>query len=258
MPKTVFITGASSGFGEACAHLFAEHGYHLVLIARREERLQSLAKSLSDTQTYIAKVDLTKAEDIAAFFKALPEPFQQPDILINNAGLALGLEPAQAANLNDWETMVNTNITGLLRMTHRVLPGMVQRNKGHIINIASTAGHWPYPGGNTYCASKAFVQQFTRGLKADLLGTAVRVTEISPGMAETEFSTIRFKNDSNKADKVYKDTQPLTAKDIADIIYWVTSVPAHVNINSMEVMPVNQAYGSLSVYRTNPPDSSLT
>lgn len=250
MTNTVLITGASSGFGEACARKFAENGDRLVLIARREERLITLANSLGSAPIYTAKVDVTNQEEITRFFDDLPEEFSKPDVLINNAGLALGVEPAQSTDLADWETMVDTNITGLLRITHHILPSMVERNFGHIINIASTAGAWPYPGGNTYCASKAFVKQFTRGLKADLLGTAVRVTDISPGMAETEFSNVRFKHDDDKADAVYKGAKPLSAEDIANIIFWVTSVPAHVNINSLEVMPVCQAWGPLVVHRS--------
>lgn len=249
MTKTVIITGASSGIGAACAKCFADNGYQLALLARRLERLQQLAATLPDVHTHIAKLDVTRAEDVERVLTELPTDFQAPDILINNAGLALGLEPAYTADVNDWQTMVDTNITGLLRVTRQLLPGMVERNRGHIINIASTAGSWPYAGGNTYCASKAFVQQFTRGLKADLLGTNLRVTEISPGMTETEFSEVRFKRDTEKAKNVYKNTQPLTANDIAEIIFWVTSVPAHVNINSLEVMPVSQAWGPLAINR---------
>lgn len=249
MTKTVIITGASSGIGAACAKCFADNGYQLILLARRLERLQELAATLPEVNTHIARFDITRAADVERVLTELPVAFQAPDVLINNAGLALGLEPAHAVDINDWQTMVDTNITGLLRVTRQLLPGMVERNRGHIINIASTAGSWPYPGGNTYCASKAFVQQFTRGLKADLLGTNLRVTEISPGMTETEFSEVRFKQDAEKAKNVYKNTQPLTAKDIAEIIFWVTSVPAHVNINSLEVMPVNQAWGPLVINR---------
>ncbi len=167
--------------------------------------------------------------------------------MINNAGLALGLEPAHEANLRDWETMVETNILGLLRVTRQLLPGMVTRNAGHIINIGSTAGSWPYPGGNVYGATKSFVQMFSRQLLADLLGKRIRVTNIDPGLAETEFSEVRFKNNKEKAKKLYENTQPLTAGDIANIVHWVTSVPAHVNINTLEVMPVCQAWGPLQI-----------
>ncbi|WP_075184564.1 SDR family oxidoreductase [Teredinibacter haidensis] len=252
MPQTVLITGASSGFGEACARKFAQHGYSLVLFARRLERLETLKNELQSlTSIYIAQLDITDGLAVDEALRGLPEQFKNIDILVNNAGLALGLEPANKSDLDDWQTMVDTNISGLLRITHRILPTMVERNTGHIINIASTAGSWPYPGGNTYGATKAFVKQFTRGLKADLLGTPIRVTDISPGMAETEFSDVRFKHNTQKANAVYKSTEPLMAKDIADIIYWVTSVPAHVNINSLEVMPVSQAWGSLAVSRTD-------
>ncbi|MEE9343336.1 MAG: SDR family oxidoreductase [Gammaproteobacteria bacterium] len=250
MTETVLITGASSGFGEACAKKFAQPGYQLLLTARRLDRLENLAAELrGKCPVQVAKLDVTEAGSIASFSNTLPADFKAVDILINNAGLALGLEPAQEAFLDDWETMIDTNIKGLIRMTRSVLPGMVERNHGHIINIASVAGSWPYPGGNAYGASKAFVQQFSRNLRCDLLGKHIRVTNIDPGMAETEFSNVRMKGDTEKADKVYENTQPLSATDIADIIYWVTTVPAHVNINTLEVMPVCQAWSAFAIDR---------
>jgi len=249
MPQIILITGASSGFGAACAREFARKGCVLVLVARRLERLQALQQELAPAETYIAQLDVTAPKALEAVFDSLPEKCREIDVLINNAGLALGIEPAQEANFDDWQTMVDTNITGLLRVTRFFLPGMVKRNCGHIINIASTAASWPYPGGNTYGATKAFVQQFSRGLRADLLGTKLRVTTLSPGMAETEFSDVRFKQDKAKADAVYNNVQPLSAKDIADIIVWICSVPAHVNINSLEVMPVCQSWGPLAIHR---------
>ncbi len=252
MKKTALITGASSGFGEACAKVFAQNGYQLILLARRENRLQALAQELNAvTQVHTISLDLRDSNAALKAFEAIPEAFNDIDVLINNAGLALGQEPANRAIMEDWETMVDTNITALLRITHFFLPGMVERNCGHIINIASIAGSWPYPGGNTYGATKAFVQQFTRGLKADLLGTNIRVSEVSPGMAETEFSQVRFKQDKTKAAKVYQNTEPLSAKDIADIVYWTSSVPKHVNINSVEVMPVCQSWGPFAVHRAD-------
>jgi 3-hydroxy acid dehydrogenase/malonic semialdehyde reductase len=170
-------------------------------------------------------------------------------LLVNNAGLALGLEPAHKASLDDWDTMVDTNIKGVMYCTRAILPGMVARSRGHVVNIGSIAGSWPYPGGNVYGASKAFVQQFSRNLRADLLGTQVRVTNIEPGMAETEFSKVRFKGDDEKAHKVYLGAEPLLPEDIADIVVWVSSVPARVNINSVEVMSVCQSWGPLAVHR---------
>ncbi|WP_045858921.1 SDR family oxidoreductase [Teredinibacter purpureus] len=250
MPTTVLITGASSGFGAACARLYAQKGYALVLLARRLDRLEALKSELSQQcNVFIQALDVTDRNAVSHVLETLPASHQSIDILINNAGLALGIAPAHETDLNDWDTMVNTNITGLMHMTRAILPGMVARNRGHIVNIASIAGSWPYPGGNTYGATKAFVQQFTKGLKADLLGTNIRVTELSPGMAETEFSLVRFNQDQQKADSVYDNATPLSAADIADIIVWVTSVPAHVNINSLEVMPVCQAWGPLAVSR---------
>lgn len=250
MPRTVFITGASSGFGEATARRFAATGDHLVLLARRAERLQSLADELGNvTRVHTVCIDITNAAALEQTLLALPDWCQAPDILINNAGLALGLATAQEADMQDWTTMINTNITALVHMTRLLLPGMVARNRGHIINIGSTAGNWPYPGGNVYGATKAFVQHFSRELRADLLGKNIKVSNIEPGLAETEFSLVRFKHDQSRADNVYDGTQPLTATDIADIIHWVCSVPPHVNINALEVMPLCQAWGPLKIDR---------
>jgi NADP-dependent 3-hydroxy acid dehydrogenase YdfG len=251
MNKCVLITGASSGFGEACAHRFSAAGDDLLLCARRLDRLQALSDSLSgEGRVYVQALDVTDRQAVEGFLDDLPESWRTIDVLINNAGLALGLEPAHQANLEDWETMVDTNIKGLMRMTRLILPGMVQRRRGHIVNIGSVAGNWPYPGGNAYAATKAFVQQFSRGLKADLIGTPLRVSNIEPGLAETEFSLVRMKGDSEKAAEVYKDTQPLTAEDIAEMVFWVTSLPSHVNINTLEVMPVCQAWSPFAVDRT--------
>ncbi len=251
MQKTILITGASSGFGEAFAKKFAASGCALILAARSIDKLEQLKQELSaSTRVYAARLDVTDEASIAAFFKDLPMAFQSIDLLVNNAGLALGMEPANKANLADWETMINTNITGLVRITHAVLPAMVARNSGHIINIGSIAGSWPYPGGNVYGASKAFVQSFSRGLRADLLGKNIRVSHIDPGMADTNFSTVRFKGNAEKADKTYENLEPLSAEDIADTVFWLFSAPAHVNVNTVEVMPVCQAWGPLAVDRT--------
>lgn len=224
--KTVLITGASSGFGEACAKLYAQHGHRIIITARREDKLKALAQQLitdykaTGFEVHSAVLDVADAKAAGEFLSNLPLPFAEIDILINNAGLALGVLPAHQASLDDWETMVDTNIKGLIRMTRHILPGMVERNRGHIVNIGSVAASWPYPGGNTYCASKAFVQQFSRTLLADLLGTALRVTHIDPGLAETNFSRIRMHGDNEKADALYQGTQPLVAKDLAEIIVW--------------------------------------
>jgi len=182
--------------------------------------------------------------------EGLPEGFREVDILVNNAGLALGLEPAHETSLDDWDAMIDTNIKGLAYCTRFILPGMVARNRGHIVNIGSTAGAWPYPGGNVYGGTKAFVEQFSRNLRADLLGTRVRVTCLAPGMAETDFSLVRFKGDAEKAAKVYAGTDPLTADDVAGIVGWVAGLPSHVNVNTLEVMSIDQTWGPFAVNRT--------
>lgn len=251
MSQTVLITGASSGFGQACARKFAASGSSLILMARRGERLRQLQEELStQCRVHTVAVDVRDAAAVEDALAALPPDFQDIDILVNNAGLALGLGPVHEASLEDWETMIDTNIKALVCITRLILPGMVSRNRGHIVNIGSTAGNWPYPGGNVYGASKSFVKQFSRGLRADLLGRQIRVTNIEPGMAQTEFSDVRFGQDAARAARVYEGTQPLSAEDIADIIHWVCSVPSHVNINSLEVMPVCQAWGPFAVNRT--------
>ncbi|MCU7864936.1 MAG: SDR family oxidoreductase [Candidatus Thiodiazotropha sp. (ex Lucinoma borealis)] len=251
MKKCILITGASSGFGEACARRFAAAGDDLVLCARRLHRLKELQASLSShCRVHIQPLDVTDRQAVEDFLPALPDTFQGIDVLVNNAGLALGMEPAYEVDINDWEMMVDTNIKGLMRITRQILPGMVERRRGHIVNIGSVAGNWPYPGGNAYGASKAFVKQFSRGLRADLLGTPLRVTNIEPGLAETEFSLVRMKGDASKAGDVYTGTHPLSAEDIAEMVFWVTSLPAHVNINALEVMPVCQAWNPLAIDRT--------
>ena len=250
MQKTAFITGASAGFGEGCARRFAREGWRLVLVARRSERLRDLQTELGGNEKiHVIPLDIQQKTAVKKAIDKLPEKFRNIDVLVNNAGLALGLDPSHTASLEDWETMVDTNIKGLLYCTRLILPGMVKRNKGHIINIGSTAGNWPYPGGNVYGATKAFVKQFSRNLRADLFGTKVRVSNIEPGLAETEFSMVRFKGDSHRANQVYKGTQPLTAEDIAEVVFWVTSLPEHVNINRIEVMPTDQTWGPLALDR---------
>lgn len=249
MAKTILITGATSGFGKASAELFSSNGWKLILTGRRRDRLQELQEKYGKANVHIAVFDVRDRQQVEAAIQQIPQEFQNIDILLNNAGLALGLGPAQEADLDEWETMVDTNIKGLLFMTRRILPMMVARGTGHVINVGSIAGSWPYPGGNTYGATKAFVQQFSRNLRTDLQGTGVRVTNIEPGLAESEFSLVRFSGDADKAAKVYEGTQPLTPLDIAEIIYWTASRPAHVNINAVEVMPVCQSWGNFSISR---------
>ncbi len=249
MAKTILITGATSGFGKAAAELFRSNGWKLILTGRRRDRLQELQEKFGAANVHIAVFDVRDRQQVEAAIQEIPREFHDIDILLNNAGLALGLGPAQEADLDEWETMVDTNIKGLLYMTRRILPMMVARGTGHVINLGSVAGSWPYPGGNTYGATKAFVQQFSRNLRTDLQGTGIRVTNIEPGLAESEFSIVRFGGDAEKAAKVYEGTKPLTPVDIAEIIYWTASRPAHVNINCVEVMPVCQSWGNFSISR---------
>lgn len=248
--KTIFITGASAGFGEACARAFAKQGHRLILTARRFDRLQKLREELTSAAgVHLLQLDVRQRAAVEMAVASLPEEFRHVDVLVNNAGLALGIEPAHKSDLDDWEVMIDTNIKGLMYCTHAILPGMVERNSGHVVNISSVAGSWPYPGGNVYGGSKAFVTHFSRNLRTDLHGTRVRVTCIQPGMAETEFSNVRYKGDDERADKVYAGAEPLTAFDIAETVSWVVDRPAHVNINSLEVMPVVQAWGPISIHR---------
>jgi 3-hydroxy acid dehydrogenase/malonic semialdehyde reductase len=249
MKKTVLITGASAGFGAACARKYRGPQYRLILAARRYHLLEKLQQELADTETFLLELDVRDRKAVAEGLAGLPESFQDVDILINNAGLALGLEPAYKANLDQWETMIDTNIKGLIYCTRQILPGMVERGRGHIVNIGSVAGSTPYPGGNVYGATKAFVKQFSSNLRSDLVGTPIRVTNIEPGLAETEFSLVRFSGDSERAAEVYRGTKPLSGDDIAEIIYWVTGMPSHVNINRVEVMPVCQAWGPFTISR---------
>lgn len=248
--QTILITGASSGFGEACARIFASPGNRLVLTARRLEKLEQLKKELVEKcPVHTVKLDVRDRAAVENVVAALPAEFRAIDVLVNNAGLALGLEPSHKVDIEDWEVMVDTNVKGLMYCTRAILPGMVERNRGHVVNISSTAGSWPYPGGNVYGGTKAFVTQFSRNLRADLIGTRVRVTCIQPGMAETEFSNVRFKGNDEAADKVYDGTEPMSAQDIAEAVAWVVNRPTHLNINSIEMMPVCQAWGPLAVYR---------
>lgn len=249
MTGTVFITGASSGFGRACARRFGREGWRLILAARRTGHLEELKSEFGADAVLTLPLDVRDRVAVTAAVAALPEPFREVDLLVASAGLALGLEPAHRADLDDWETMVDTNIKGLMYTVRAILPGMVARNRGHIVTIGSTAGSWPYPGGNCYGGTKAFVRKFAENLRADLLGTKVRVTNLEPGMAETEFSLVRFKGDGERSAGVYTGTEPLTGPDVAEVIWLVTSLPGHVNVNSLEVMSIDQAWGPYAINR---------
>jgi 3-hydroxy acid dehydrogenase/malonic semialdehyde reductase len=245
----VFVTGASAGFGAAIARTFVKGGHRVIATARRKDRLQALSNELGDALLPL-ELDVRDERAIASAIASLPEAFSQIDVLVNNAGLALGLEPAQRANLDDWKDMIDTNCTGLVAVTHALLPGMVERNRGHVFNLGSVAGTYPYAGGNVYGATKAFVRQFSLNLRSDLAGTALRVTDIEPGLCGgTEFSSVRFKGDDQKAANVYKDMQPLMPQDIADAIYWIATRPAHVNVNAIEIMPIAQTFAPLQIHR---------
>ncbi len=249
MQKIICITGATAGFGKAMAEKFAGEGWKLIVTGRRKERLDELAEKLAPAPIAPLCFDVRDKEAVNTALKGLPEEFRDIDVLVNNAGLALGLEPAQNCDINDWECMVDTNIKGLLHMTGALLPGMTARDRGHIVNLGSVAGTYPYPGGNVYGGTKAFVKQFSMNLLADLLGSRIRVTNIEPGLCESEFSVVRFKGDKDMADKVYEGTHPISPEDIADIVHWTVTLPAHVNINALEVMPVDQAFGAFAVNR---------
>ena len=243
----ILVTGATAGFGETITARFIDAGHEVIATGRRTERLEKLKEKYGD-KVLPLQLDVRDSKAIEQAISQLPAEWQAIDILVNNAGLALGMEPAQKANPDDWETMIDTNAKGVVLVTHAVLPGMVSRNKGHVINIGSTAGSWPYQGGNVYGATKAFVRQFSLNLRTDLHGTAVRVTNIEPGLVGgTEFSNVRFKGDDSKASSVYDGTKALTPEDVTEAVYWVSSLPDHVNINTLEMMPVCQTYGGLKV-----------
>jgi 3-hydroxy acid dehydrogenase/malonic semialdehyde reductase len=247
--RTALVTGATAGFGEATARRLVGDGWRVVATGRRQDRLEKLAAELGSAVLPF-RLDVTDAAAVAALPGSLPAGWQAVDALINNAGLALGLDPAQSADVADWDRMVATNVTGVIHVTRALLPGMVARNHGHVVNLGSIAATYPYPGGHVYGASKAFVKQFTLNLKADLVGTQVRVTDIEPGLCGgTEFSAVRFGGDTDRAAAVYQGTTPLTAEDIAEAIAWVLHLPAHVNINRIEMMPTCQASGPLTVKR---------
>ncbi|HEX9050327.1 MAG TPA: SDR family oxidoreductase [Anaeromyxobacter sp.] len=246
--RIALVTGATSGFGRATAEALVRAGARVIGTGRREDRLRALA-ALHPGRVHPVVLDVRDRAAVEAAIPALPPEWRAIDVLVNNAGLALGLEPAQRASVDDWETMIETNCAGLVTMTRAVLPGMVERNRGHVVNVGSVAGTYPYPGGNVYGATKAFVRQFTLNLRADLLGTAIRATSIEPGMAETEFSLVRFEGDAARAAKVYEGVTPLGGEDIAEAILWAVALPAHVNVNAIELMPVQQAFSPFAVSR---------
>lgn len=246
--KIIFITGASSGIGRACAHIFARSGAKLILSARRFQRIQELGNQLTQmwgSESHLIELDVRDRNQVEFTLNHLPESWKNIDILINNAGLSRGLDKLHEGDFQDWEEMIDTNVKGLLYMTRYIVPGMVHRGEGHIVNIGSIAGRNAYPGGNVYCASKAAVRAISEGLKQDLLGTPVRVTEIEPGLVETEFSQVRFHGDQQRAEKVYQGLTPLTADDIADVIYFCVTRPAHVNISEILLVPTDQANATL-------------
>ncbi|HWA12370.1 MAG TPA: SDR family NAD(P)-dependent oxidoreductase [Burkholderiales bacterium] len=246
--KTAFITGATSGFGAASVRRFVKAGWRVVATGRRADRLAKLVDELGRDKVHPAAFDMRKAADIEAAVQALPGAFAGVDLLINNAGLALGTAPAQNASLEQWNQMIETNVTGLATMTRALLPKLIER-KGAIINISSVAALYPYPGGNVYGGTKAFVSQFSLGLRSDLHGTGVRVTCVEPGMAETEFTLVRTSGNQEASDKLYKGANPMTGEDIAETLYWIATLPPHLNVNRIELMPVNQSFSPFQVHR---------
>ena len=243
----VLITGASAGFGQALAEKLVAQGHRVIGCARRLEKLNAIADHLGELFLPVM-MDVSDTKAIAKTLADLPADFREIDVLVNNAGLALGTEPAQNADLSDWMQMVDTNIKGLMAVTHAVLPAMTARDSGYIINVGSIAGSWPYFGGNVYGATKAFVKQFSLNLRADLVGTQIRVTNLEPGnVAGTEFSNVRYHGDGDKAAKVYDGFKTMTGEDIGDILLWLIESPAHINVNRLEVMPVAQTYNGLTI-----------
>lgn len=249
MGKTILITGATSGIGLACARKFAENGDRLILTGRNEQRLAEIKKELTEKGTEVLTLafDVRDREKAEKYIAELPAEWQTIDVLVNNAGLALGLEPEYEGNLDDWETMIDTNIKGLLTMTRLIVPGMIERNSGHVINVGSVAGDAAYAGGNVYCATKAAVKALSDGLRIDVANTAVRVTNLKPGLVETNFSNIRFYGDTDRAANVYKGIKPLTGDDIADVAVFAANAPAHVQIAEVLILATHQASGSVIV-----------
>jgi serine 3-dehydrogenase (NADP+) len=248
MTKTAMIPGATSGFGASAARRFTKGGWRVIATGRRADRLKALADELGRDKLHAAAFDMRKPAEIDKALSSLPADFADVDLLINNAGLALGTAPAQKASLDQWNQMIETNITGLATITHKLLPRLVER-KGAIINISSVAATYPYPGGNVYGGTKAFVAQFSLGLRSDLHGTGVRVTSVEPGMAETEFTLVRTSGNQEASDKLYKGAHPMTGDDVAETLFWIANLPPHLNINRIELMPVNQSFSPFQVHR---------
>ncbi|MDQ0419874.1 serine 3-dehydrogenase [Peteryoungia aggregata LMG 23059] len=249
MQKTVLVTGATSGFGKAIAQRFAREGYRLVLTGRRKDRLDTLVEELGGAERVTSLCfDIRDEKATAAALATLAEPFSKIDVLVNNAGLALGTGPAQDSDLDHWRTMIDTNVTGLVTITRLLLDQLIER-RGLIVNLASIASNWPYPGGNVYAGTKAFVRQFSLGLRSDLSAKGVRVTSIEPGLSESEFTLVRTGGDREAYDRLYAGANPLQPEDIAETVAWVASLPAHVNINSLEVMPVSQSWAPFQIHR---------
>ena len=249
MSKTILISGATAGFGAATARRFIQAGWKVIGTGRRADRLDSLKAELGEN-FHGAAFDITDEAGMTAALAALPEPFKAIDVLLNNAGLALGTKPAPQTALSDWKTMIGTNVTGLVTLTHQLLPGLIAR-KGAVINIASVASNWPYAGGNVYGGTKAFVRQFSLGLRSDLHGKGVRVTSIEPGLCESEFTLVRNGGDKAAYDALYGGADALQPQDIAETVFWVATLPAHVNINSLEIMPVSQSFAGFQIHRNS-------
>ncbi len=248
MNKTILITGASSGIGEGCARKFASQGARLILNSRSADKLTALAEELKekyDAECYVMPFDVCNRDSAAAALNALPQEWKSIDVLVNNAGLAIGVDKEYEGNLDEWDVVIDTNVKALLSMTRLVVPGMVERGRGHIINIGSIAGDAAYPGGSVYCATKAAVKALSDGLRIDLVDTPLRVTNIKPGLVETNFSVVRFRGDKQKADNVYRGIKPLNGDDIAEVVYFAASAPEHMQVAEILVMPTYQATGTI-------------
>ena len=248
LPKTIFITGATSGFGKATAKLFNDNGWQTIITGRRGDRLEKLAEELGKNSLPLS-FDVSDRRSVKSAIENLPPNFNNVSVLCNNAGLALGLEGADKADLDDWDQMIDTNIKGLIYTTRNILPLMIENGEGHIINIGSVAGSYPYPGGNVYGGTKAFVTQFSLNLRADLVDKGINVTSLEPGLAETEFSLVRFKGDADKASAVYKNTKIIKPEDIAETIFWIATRPKNININRIEIMAGDQAFNPFNVVK---------
>jgi 3-hydroxy acid dehydrogenase/malonic semialdehyde reductase len=245
----VFITGATSGFGAAAARRYVAAGGKVIASGRRKDRLEALQAELGADKCHIIELDVRDRAALEKAIAEIPEPFSKINIVLANAGLALGLQPAAEANLDDWQTMIDTNISGLVYTVRLLLPGLIERGGGHVVTLGSVAGEFAYPGGSVYAATKAFVKHFALSIRSDLQGRNVRVTDIEPGLTETEFSVVRFRGDEQKAGNVYSGTKAMNAEDIAESIFWATSLPEHVNVNKIQLMATTQAIGAFDIYR---------